>query len=257
MFTDLTEEQRSRLIRLAEMAGITEEEAIENLIKHKKKQFNTKPKIEQELSKHNINLQLRVKEWLQALHESIDSYDLTIMEHFFKKYPDKATLKNISASKEFLVYKHGAWLNHFKKLIDKLLPDIIDRELFQKIYDDLYRTVSAEIVAMFDRRYDVNSMSSFLLALVLEVYPNVTITLNWVHNLKEVVTQLQCDMSEKESHWFFKMYYRYLKSSKDFCYITNIRSVLDNECLNTYSIYTDEDLESAVVDKLICIIDKY
>lgn len=257
MFTDLTEEQRSRLADYAKITGMTEEEAIQKLISYKKRQFNTRDKIEQELSKHNIDLQLRVKEWLQALHESIDSYDLTIMEHFFKKYPDKSMLKNVSASKEFLVYKHGAWLNHFKKFIDKLLPGNIDRELFQKIYDDLYKTVSAEIVAMFDRRYDVNSMSSFLLALVLEVYPNVTITLNWVHNLKEVVTQLQCDMSEKESHWFFKMYYRYLKSSKDFCYITNIRSVLDNECLNTYSIYTDEDLESAVVDKLICIIDKY
>ena len=257
MLIDLTEEQRSSLAYFCEIRGITKEEAIEQLISHRKKQFDTKDKIEEELAKHSIDLQLCVKEWLRALHESIDSYDLTIMENFFKKYPDKAMSENVVSSKEFLMYKCTVWFNHFKKFVDKLLPDIIDRKLFVKIYDDLYKIASEEIRAMVDSRYNISSMSNFLVALVLENYHNVTMTLNWLHNLEEVVAQLQCDMSDKESHWFFKMYYRYLKSSEGCHHITGIRNVLDNKCLNTYSIYTDEDLESVVVDKLICIIDKY
>ena len=88
MLKDFTEEQRSRLADFAKITGMTEEEAIQELISYKKRQFDTKDKIEQELAKHNIDLQLRVKIWLETLHESIDSYYLKVMDQFFERYPD-------------------------------------------------------------------------------------------------------------------------------------------------------------------------
>ena len=144
----------------------------------------------------------------------------------------------------------------FKKFIDKLLPDSIDRKLFYEIYDDLFKTVSIEIRAIVDNKYG-QRMSNFLVGSILYLYPHATITLNWINNLEEVVSRLQGSMSLKESQWFFKMYYRYIESSKDFSSITNIGDVINDKYWNTYSIYTDEDLEYTVVAKLIDVIDNY